>query len=143
MSKQPDVLFTVLGSCVSVCLWDAESAIAGMNHFVFPGRPGDPLQRGPRFGIEAIHGLLERMEATGADLSHTIAKVFGGARIPEVRSGSKSISAQNVVVALQLLRQRGIRVVASDLGGHYGRKVLFDTGTGSVWLKYLVESGRE
>ena len=27
---------TVLGSCVSVCLWDPERALGGINHFVLP-----------------------------------------------------------------------------------------------------------
>jgi chemotaxis protein CheD len=141
VSVRPDVLFTVLGSCVSVCLWDPQSRIAGMNHFVFPGRPADFNQRGPRFGADAVNRLVERVQGAGADLSRTVAKVFGGARIPEVRAGKGSISDENVLVATQLLRQRGIRIVASDLGGHLGRKVLFDTSTGDVWMKYLVGSG--
>jgi chemotaxis protein CheD len=142
VATQPDVLFTVLGSCVSVCLWHAERKIAGMNHFVFPGR-GDATQRGPRFGSDAVAGLLERMLGAGAEPSRTVAKVFGGARIPEVRADHLSISSENVRVALDLLGAAGVHVAASDLGGHRGRKVLFDTATGDVWMKYLVESGDE
>lgn len=138
--RDPDILFTVLGSCVSVCLWDAQSKTAGMNHFVFPGRPDDPTQRGPRFGADAVQGLIERMIGAGADLSQTVAKVFGGARIPHLGAGTRSISDANAAVASQLLGRQGIRIVARDLGGHWGRKVLFDTRTGDVWMKYLMES---
>ena len=40
---------TVLGSCVSTCLWDPLERIGGMNHFMLPGddRPA-PGRPGPR-----------------------------------------------------------------------------------------------
>ncbi len=139
--SRPTVLFTVLGSCVSVCLWDARSGTAGMNHFVFPGRPDDPTQRGPRFGVDAVEGLLERMADAGADLTRTVAKLFGGARIPGAHRNVPSISDENAAVAAAQLGRRGIAIVSQDLGGHSGRKVLFDTATGDVWVKCLVESG--
>ena len=39
---------TVLGSCVSTCLWDPVERIGGMNHFMLPGDaagPGSPWGR--------------------------------------------------------------------------------------------------
>ncbi len=35
---------TVLGSCVSVCLWDCVLRVGGMNHFLLPGS-ADALAR--------------------------------------------------------------------------------------------------
>jgi chemotaxis protein CheD len=32
----PAAITTVLGSCVSVCLWDPKIALGGINHFVLP-----------------------------------------------------------------------------------------------------------
>jgi chemotaxis protein CheD len=33
-----EIIQTLLGSCVAVCLVDNRHAIAGMNHFMLPGR---------------------------------------------------------------------------------------------------------
>ena len=41
--NRDEVLCTVLGSCVAVCLCDSERGAWGMNHFMLPeAAPGDP-----------------------------------------------------------------------------------------------------
>ncbi|NLW67888.1 MAG: chemoreceptor glutamine deamidase CheD, partial [Bacteriovoracaceae bacterium] len=32
-----DIIATVLGSCISVCIKDKKTGLAGMNHFMLPG----------------------------------------------------------------------------------------------------------
>src|SRR5687768_14121384 len=41
-SKRPLELRTVLGSCVSACLFDPTARIGGMNHFLLPEANGEP-----------------------------------------------------------------------------------------------------
>ena len=36
-AKGDVAIITVLGSCVSACLWDPQLNIGGMNHFMLPG----------------------------------------------------------------------------------------------------------
>ena len=36
VTKAPDILRTVLGSCVSVCLYDPKAKVAGMAHIMLP-----------------------------------------------------------------------------------------------------------
>jgi chemotaxis receptor (MCP) glutamine deamidase CheD len=56
---------TILGSCVSVCLWDQKLRIGGMNHFLLPmWREGGG--RSNRFGDLAVRELLERMLRLGS-----------------------------------------------------------------------------
>lgn len=38
ISSDPDVvLATLLGSCISVCMYDPLARVGGMNHFLLPG----------------------------------------------------------------------------------------------------------
>ena len=37
VSTEPAVIYTVLGSCVAVCLFDPVRRIGGMNHILLPG----------------------------------------------------------------------------------------------------------
>ena len=37
VTKKDEIIATVLGSCISVCIKDEKNQIAGMNHFMLPG----------------------------------------------------------------------------------------------------------
>ena len=54
-----------LGSCVVLCLWDAESAVAGMAHVVQPGVDPHGIPN-PRFARSALPALMTLMHAQGA-----------------------------------------------------------------------------
>jgi chemotaxis protein CheD len=52
---------TVLGSCVSTCLWDPLKRIGGMNHFMLPGdgeSASSPVTASARFGVYAMEVLI-------------------------------------------------------------------------------------
>jgi len=36
VTQQNEIITTVLGSCVSACIWDRAAGIGGMNHFMLP-----------------------------------------------------------------------------------------------------------
>jgi chemotaxis protein CheD len=127
---------TVLGSCVSVCLWDSVRGIGGINHFMLPLWNGDGLAS-PRYGNIAIQKLIAKMLAVGADRSSLKAKIFGGGDVLKVTSAYMNIGARNVVVAEDLLREEKIPVISADTGGKHGRKLIFNTRTGVVLVKLL------
>ena len=41
------------------------------------------------------------------------------------------------------LKELGIAIVASDTGGHLGRKIIFNTGTGKIRVRLLRKTGHE
>jgi len=51
---------TVLGSCVSVCLWDPEAHCGGMNHFIYP-QTMRKEQATPKYGNVATMALIKLM----------------------------------------------------------------------------------
>jgi chemotaxis protein CheD len=122
---------TVLGSCVAVCLWDSILCKGGMNHYMLPLWNGDGLAT-PKYGNIALEKLLDRMHAIGCRSGHLVAKIFGGANIMGTGQEVFLIGDRNVMLAYQMLEGYGIPVVASDVGGHVGRKIIMHTGTGVV-----------
>src|SRR5438309_537789 len=52
------LIVTVLGSCVSACLWDPVLRIGGMNHFMLPGASG---ASSATLGLYAMEVLINRM----------------------------------------------------------------------------------
>lgn len=131
----PRTLTTILGSCVSVCLWDRRGRGGGMNHYLLP-RGSAEAQPSPRYGATAIPMLISRIVALGAERSDLRAKVFGGAHVLETSpAGGRTLGGDNVQLAIATLRDEGIQVISEDVGGARGRKLAFNTfdGTALVW----------
>ena len=136
VSAGPAVVTTILGSCVAVCMWDQDSRIGGINHFLLP-TPFIASQPSPRFGTHATQQLIEKLLGLGANLRSLRAKVFGGASVLSPGSGAMAVGLRNGEMACELLRARGIPILASSLGGTRGRKVIFHTGNGETFVKVI------
>lgn len=135
VSKEPHVIKTVLGSCISVCLFDPQISVGGINHYMLPWWTGEGLAT-PKFGNIAIDVLMERVLSLGAQQNRLVAKIFGGAE----QFGTVSMYAigrRNIEVAEKQLSQYKIPVVSSSTGGTLGRKIMFHSDTGMVQMKFL------
>jgi chemotaxis protein CheD len=135
VSVEPTSISTILGSCVSVCLWDRVRRIGGMNHYVLPRGPR--LDQSDRFGENALPHLLQRLIDSGARLRGLEAKVFGGARVLTLPGLTRDLGHENVEHALEFLAAQSIPVVARNTGGARGRRLTFQTADAVVWLKTL------
>lgn len=136
VSATPYKVTTVLGSCVSVCLWDPARNIGGINHYMLPLWNGEGLAS-PKYGNIAIDKLLEKMLSAGAKASSIQAKVFGGGEVLRVTSGILNVGERNAVYASSRLEELKIPIVSSSLGGQTGRKLIYDTYDGTVLMKKL------
>jgi chemotaxis protein CheD len=124
---------TVLGSCVSVCLWDPIARVGGMNHFLLPSGTNDA-----RYGNAAMEMLIDAMTGRGAFLARMVAKVFGGACVIERSPATPTaIGTRNVQIARQLLAASSIPIRAEQVGGRRARKLLFHTGSGAAYVKEI------
>ena len=135
----PASISTVLGSCVSVCLYDRVLGIGGMNHYLLPFWNGNGLQS-PRFGNVAIPKLIEAMQERGSNLQHIEAKIFGGASMSALLLDNMMIGQKNILVAKEILKEYKIAIVAQDIGKQNGRKIQFNLEHGKVLLKYITNS---
>lgn len=135
VSLEPALVTTILGSCVSVCLWDERARIGGITHYLLP----QPISGGgdaARFGSTAIRHVVAEMTRSGA--TKLVAKVFGGSTMNSALAATgRDLGSQNVTVATQELALLGIPVMAADTGGAIGRKLIFQTDDGTAWVKFL------
>jgi chemotaxis protein CheD len=136
VEQEPHMLTTLLGSCVSVCLWDTIWKFGGMNHFLLPLWNGQGLAS-PKFGNIAIEVLIEKMGKLGCQNKNLVAKVFGGASMLNGQSAIFNIGLRNAELAQNMLLKSGIQIIASNTGGSVGRKVVFNTNTGEAFLLFL------
>lgn len=142
------ILSTLLGSCVSTCLWDPVNHVFGMNHFLLANRryaqqmPVIVSDAG-RYGINAMEMLINAMLAKGANRRHFRAKAFGGGNVLKSVPGTDDFFAVGDVNSrfiIEFLQNENIPLDSQHLGGNFGRVIHFDGHDFSVYMKRIEQS---
>ncbi len=137
VGSAPDELFSaVLGSCVSVCLWDPEQNIGGMNHILLPTtKPREGMPNA--FGVCAMELLINALVKKGAEKHRLQAKIFGGASVVK---GLSDIGKENTIFVKNFLSDEKIPCIAESTGGTSARHVRFWPHSGRARQR-ISESG--
>jgi len=136
---RPTEISTILGSCISVCLYDKVERMGGMNHYLVPLWNGNGLQS-PKYGNIAIHRLVEGMLNIGCKINNLEAKIFGGGNVIDtIAHEDMMVGRKNIIIAKEILREYKIPITAQDVGGSQGRRILMMSDTSKVLLKYIKE----
>ena len=139
LAEKPTSISTVIGSCVSVCIYDRKRKVGGMNHFELP-LATDSDQATARFGNVATITLIRMMIHDGSKIKNLEAQILGGAHNRKV--SPKDIGFENIMAAKKILTREQIRVTSEDVRGGKGRKIVFNTGTNDVAV-FKVDKLRE
>ena len=140
---EPTAVTTLLGSCVAVTMFSPRLRLGAICHALLPAcrndPPCDPGQAlAGRYVECAIRLMLSELAACGVPRAEIQAKLFGGGDMFDTAKGSShTVGRQNLEMALAMLEGEGVRLVAQDLGGRRGRKIVFHTHTGEVFLKRM------
>ena len=143
LSDHPMVVTTLLGSCVAVTMFNPRLQLGAICHALLPACRKDlPCSQGEpeagRFVECAIRLMLEGFTARGVLKGEIEAKLFGGSQMfGQVDGRLPSVGRQNMEKALGMLESERVRLITKDLGGMRGRKIIFHTHTGEVFLKRL------
>lgn len=139
VSKEPYFVSTVLGSCVSVCIWDSKSGVAGMNHHIH-AKPFKKSERSSQYGNLAIPHMIKMLVKMGGSKANFKAHIVGGSQSAHI--DTFVIGKENIQIAEKILRDNFIQIITVDTGGEMGRKIVFDTETGEIAV-YKVNKLRE
>lgn len=133
VTKEPYIMETVLGSCITVCLWDKEKKIGGMNHYIYPECTKKD-ERTARYGNISIPYMIKMMIEKGAHIENILAYSAGGARNIHL---SSFVGDNNIRVAREILSKHNIKLIKTDFGGIKGRKVKFNNITGEFKIEII------
>jgi chemotaxis protein CheD len=135
VTAHDEVIATVLGSCIAVCIRDVRLRIGGMNHFMLPQLPeGAKEADALRYGSAAIERLVNELLKQGARRNSLEIKVFGGGH---VIAGMADIGQRNVEFVSEYFRREGMLVAAEDVGQDFARRVRFEPATGRARVRQL------
>lgn len=145
LGSEPSVVTTVLGSCVSVTLLHKVTGIAAICHTLQPSCPNPELcfpncQARHRYTVCTIEKMSRYMLSHGLRPRDIEVKLFGGAALIGTLTKERiatSIGHQNVKAAMETIDKCGLMLKVMDVGGNFGRKIIFNTSTGEVFMKRL------
>lgn len=129
---------TLLGSCISITLWHPQRLVGAMSHFVLSGSNPEGVPSA-RYSDDALQLMLTKLRMLGVEPAECKAKVFGGGAMftGAKRQSALDIGRRNGEAARELLLMHGIPIVSESLFGEGYRKILFNVGTGDIWVNYV------
>ena len=126
-----------LGSCVGVAVRDPQTGVGGLLHVMLPhhnvvNEEGAAFVAA-KYADSGLDEMIRDLVMQGAAREHLVAKIAGAAHmiknatIPE----SRDISARNLAAVREKLEELQIPLLASDVGEHFPRTVVFEPGSGT------------
>jgi chemotaxis protein CheD len=148
VSNRNVVISTLLGSCIAACLYDPVNKVLGMNHFLLSSKRYAKdisvcITEAGRYGINAMELLINGMFKLGAKRENIRAKAFGGASLLPSTNRSDNflcVGEVNCRFILEFLKNDGIPLITSDLGGNRGRVIHFSSDDYSVLRRKIAKS---
>jgi len=143
---QPTLVTTVLGSCLAVTLHAPKMGIGTICHAFLPDSKESKTLLGQepqicRFVDTALQNMLETMDKIRVPRRDLVIKMFGGGSGVAVcnvdPSSTFNIGKRNIDMARKMLGIARLPIQVEDVGGPQGRKLMFNTHTGEVWVKKL------
>ncbi|MDO8778355.1 MAG: chemotaxis protein CheD [Burkholderiaceae bacterium] len=151
---------TVLGSCVAITMWHPDLLIGGMCHYMLPTRHprgqklhcrirnssiGFPSRRATdkkeldgKYADEALELMFSEIQRSETRANEYQIKLFGGGNMfpATTKPRDQHVGSKNIAVVTQLLAHHGLKVSAEHLGGIGHRNLIFDIGSGHVWMRH-------
>lgn len=151
---------TVLGSCVAITMWHPDLLIGGMCHYMLPSRhprgqklhcrirnspigfpscrATDKKELDGKYADEALELMFTEIQRSGARAGEYQIKLFGGGNMfpATTKPRAQHVGLKNIEIVSQLLAHHGLKVSAEHLGGIGHRNLIFDIGTGHVWMRH-------
>lgn len=113
-----------LGSCIGLILHDRDRGIGGLAHVMLPASPANTDRPG-KFADTALDTLFRELTSKGCRKSSIVAKCAGGASMFKTFSGTLNIGERNISAVREKLKEKGIPVIAEDVGGTVGRTISY------------------
>ncbi|MDC7125662.1 MAG: hypothetical protein PQJ46_08840 [Spirochaetales bacterium] len=137
------VIDTVLGSCVSVVIYDPVLKMGGMNHFMLAETKLENNSQSrfgsERYGMFAMDALIGNVIKYGAKRERLKAKVFGGSRVLNVIN-TMNVGEDNIKYAEDYLQAEKIPIVKRDTGGTRARRIYFCVQNFRVFVRLIKSS---
>jgi chemotaxis protein CheD len=131
-----DVLTTgaPVGSCVAVCLWDPESGVGGLLHFLWPDSKLNPERAGAApacFADTGVQLLFDQAAKIGAVKGRCKVRLVGAAEIQD-REQADRWAKRNLLAVRSVLWRSGVFLEGEEVGGTKARRATLSVSNGEL-----------
>ena len=127
-----------LGSCIGISLYDSQLKVGGLLHIMLPDSTQARGSDNPaKFADTGLPLMLKDVLTLGASKARLVAKIAGGAQMFAFANATDvmRVGARNAEASKKMLKELGIRLMAEDTGGTYGRTVSINLENGDYIVK--------
>ncbi len=131
---QANLVTYSLGSCVGVAIYDPVAKVGGLLHAMLPDSSINAERATSRpfmFVDTGLPAVFHAVYALGALKPRLKVKFAGGAEFLDEKK-IFNIGQRNVEATLAMLLRNGVKLIASETGGHESRTIRLDLATGSL-----------
>ncbi|KJR43621.1 Chemotaxis protein CheD [Candidatus Magnetoovum chiemensis] len=145
-TKTPLLISTILGSCAAVTMYDRRSGLSAICHGILPKCTDNKCKQCIETGKYldcAIKKMINEYDKINIKHRNIIVKLFGGAELLKSSNQTvkkQSVGSENIETALNILKNYGLTITITDVGGSAGRRLFFNTCTGEVLLRRMNSS---
>lgn len=120
-----------IGSCIVIAGYDAEKKVGVMAHIMLPGRAPANATEPTRYAANGIDEMLNRMTGAGCRKDDIDVCLIGAGNV--LQKPEDTICRENIKSVTQLLKEAGMVVRASALGGVERKSASLDIEKGRVF----------
>ena len=139
VGKAPATIISYgLGSCIGISLYDPQLKVGGLLHIMLPDSTQARGRDNPaKFADTGLPLMLKDVLALGASKARLVAKIAGGAQMFAFANATDvmRVGARNAEASKKMLKDLGIKLIAEDTGGTYGRTVSINLDDGNYIVK--------
>ncbi len=117
-----------IGSCIVITGYDRNNKAGAMAHIMLPGSAPEKESQKSKYAADAVDELIKQMPR--GQTSDIEVCLVGGGNV--LQKDNDTICERNIESVTELLKEKGISVIASALGGMERRTVRLDVETGTV-----------
>ena len=143
VSASPNILRTILGSCVGICIYDPVIKVGGLSHIMLPTSKKPPSNF-KKYADTAIPFMVDEMIKLGCDKSRLVVKLAGGATMFKYTETTLvgDIGQNNILSVKEVLAGFNIPILSEDVGGDRGRTIDFYLESGDLKIKIIGEDSK-
>ena len=124
-----------LGSCLGITIYNPFKKIGAMAHPMLPDIDKSRTKHNPnRYVNYVIRKMLEELESAGNLRANLAVKIFGGAHMFSFINADSALNVgeKNIVMARAVFEELGLKTIAEEVGGTFGRTIELNLENGKV-----------
>lgn len=138
LCSPPDRITTLgLGSCMGVVIYEEYSRWCGMAHIMLPDSKKISFNENRmKFADTCLGDMYRDLKLRVGKNASFFAKIAGGARMFAYDSDNEllNIGEQNSLAVRQFLMEKGIPIMAEDVGKDFSRTIVFNPQRASLHI---------